>query len=154
MPNPIQIGALLEPGLRNEAAFVYRPRYEGVKAQIGECIWMEATSDKLKEVYGFLEAPPYLGFWAADSIIPAADIASERFEIINRDFGKRIYLPRNVDDDQTGTAVTFARMLAQTAALLPHEVFFQVIQEQAFNGTTRLGRHGKRFATCPPVISS
>ena len=53
----IQIGALLEPGLRSEAAQVYRPMYSGVKSRIGEVIWMEATSDKLQEVFGFLEAP-------------------------------------------------------------------------------------------------
>lgn len=137
MPVPVQIGALLEPGLRNEAAFIYRPRYEGVKAQIGECIWMEATSDKLQEVYGFLEAPPYLTWWPDTSIIPSADFGSQRFTIINRDYGRRVNLPRNVEDDQTGTAMTFARMIAQTYALLPHEIFFQIIQEQAFNGTTR-----------------
>ena len=137
MPSPIQIGALLEPGLRSEAAFIYRPRYEGVKVQIGECIWMEATSDKLQEVFGFLEAPPYLTWWPADSIIPSADIGSQRFTIINRDFGRRVYLPRNVEDDQTGTAVAFARMIAQTYSLLPHEIFFQILQEQAYNGTTR-----------------
>ena len=137
MPATVQIGALLEPGLRSEAAFVYRPRYEGVKAQIGECVWMEATSDKLEEIFGFLEAPPYLTWWPADTIIPAADIGSQRFSIINRDFGRRVYLPRNVEDDQTGTAMAFARMIAQTYSLLPHEIFFQILQEQAYNGTTR-----------------
>ena len=137
MPPTVQIGGLLEPGLRSEAAFVYRPRYEGVKATIGECIWMEATSDKLQEVFGFLEAPPYLTWWPADSPIPSGDIGSQRFTIINRDFGRRVNLPRNVEDDQTGTAYTFARMIAQTYALLPQECFYQILQEQAYNGTTR-----------------
>ena len=137
MPPTIQIGALLEPGLRNEAAFIYRPRYEGVKAQIGECIWMEATSDKLEEVWGFLNSPPYLTFWPSTTPIPSADFGSQRFTIINRDFGRRVYLPRNPEDDQTGTAYTFARMIAQTYALLPHEIFYQIVQEQAYNGTTR-----------------
>ena len=134
---PINIGALLEPGLRNEAAFVYRPRYETVKAQIGECVWMEATSDKLQEVYSFLEAPQYLTWWPAETIIPSGDINSQRFTIVNRDFGKRVYLPRNVEDDQTGTAVAFSRMIAQTYAMLPQECFYQILQEQAYNGSTR-----------------
>ena len=137
MPATVQIGGLLEPGLRNEAAFVYRPRYEGVKAQIGDCIWMEATSDKLEEIFGFLESPPYLTWWPADTIIPSADISSQRFKIINRDFAIRVYLPRNVEDDQTGTAVTFARQIAQSYSMLPEDIFYQVLQEQAYNGTTR-----------------
>lgn len=136
MPNTIGIGGLLEPGLRSEAAMIYRPRYEGVKAQIGDCIWMEATSDKLKEVYGYLESPPYLTWWPASTPIPSANFASQRFEIVNRDFGVRVNLPRNVEDDQTGTAFTFARMIAKTYAQLPQECFFQILQESAFNGTT------------------
>lgn len=137
MPANVQIGALLEPGLRSEAAFVYRSNYEGLKAQIGECIWMEMTSDKLQEIFGFIEATPYLTWWPADTIIPSADMGSQRFSIINRDFGRRINLPRNVEDDQTGTAMAMAREIAKTASLLPHECFFQIIQEQAYNGTTR-----------------
>ena len=137
MPSTIQIGGLLEPGLRSAAAFVYWPNYMGVKAEIGECIWMEATSDKLEEIYGFLETPPYLTWWPSTSPIPSGDIESQRFTIINRDFGRRVYLPRNAEDDQTGTAYAFARGIAKTYAILPQEIFYQVLQEQAYNGTTR-----------------
>ena len=55
-----QIGGLLEPGLRSEFTTVYTPAYEGVRAQIGEVIWMDATSDKLQEVFGFMNAPLYM----------------------------------------------------------------------------------------------
>lgn len=132
----MQLGALLEPGLRNEAAMVYRPRYEGIRALLGEIMWFEATSDKLQEIWGFIEAPLYFTWWPDASPIPAGQIASQRFSIINRDFGRRIYLPRNSEDEQTGTAMAFARMIADNYAMLPHEVFFQVIQEAAYNGTT------------------
>jgi hypothetical protein len=123
-----QIGGLLEPGLRNEFSQVYAPIYQGVRAQIGEVIWLEATSDKLEEIYGFMEAPLYMVRWPADSIIPSKAVESQRFAVINRDFGRRAVLPRNVEDDQTGTAVQFAHMLAQTAAILPEQIFYQYIQ--------------------------
>lgn len=136
MPLTINIGALLEPGLRNDAAMIYRPQYEGIKAMLGEVIWLEATSDKLQEVYGYLESPPYFTWWPAGTNIPEASISSQRFTIINRDFGRRVRLPRNVEDDQTGTAYTIARMIAQTYVQLPTECFWQIITEGSYNSTT------------------
>lgn len=136
MPATFQIGALLEPGLRSEAAWVYAQQYEQTKAEIGDVIWMEATSDKLQEVFGWLETPSYLTWWPADSPIPTASIGSARYTIINRDFGRRHVLPRNVEDDQTGTAMQFARMLAGAYSILPVEIFYQIIQNTTYNGTT------------------
>src|SRR3990167_2545234 len=138
MPQALQIGALLEPGLRSEAAQVYRPRYEGVKARIGEVMWMEGTSDKFQEVFGSLEAPQSLPWWPAGSPIPSGSIGSQRYTIINRDFARRVYLPRNVEDDQTGTAMQFARMIAETYAILPEESFYQYIQNGAQSATAPL----------------
>ena len=123
-----QIGALLEPGIRNEFGMVYMPIYQGVRAQIGEVMWLDATSDKLEESFGFMNAPLYMRRWPADSIIPSASVGSQRFTLINRDFGRRAVLPRNVEDDQTGTALTVARGLATTAAILPEQIFYQYIQ--------------------------
>jgi len=136
MPQALQIGALLEPGLRSEAAQVYRPRYEGVKARIGEVMWMEGTSDKFQEVFGFLEAPQYLTWWPAGSPIPSGSIGSQRYVIINRDFARRVYLPRNVEDDQTGTSMQFARMIAEAYSILPEECFYQIMTNTSYNGTT------------------
>lgn len=128
-----QIGALLEPGLRNEFSQVYMPIYEGVRAQIGDVIWLDATSDKLEEIYGFMEAPLYMVRWPADSIIPSKAVSSQRFAVINRDFGRRAVLPRNVDDDQTGTALQVAQALAKTQAILPEQIFYQYIQGSTDN---------------------
>lgn len=132
----MQLGALLEPGLRNYAANIYKPMYEGIRAMLGEFVAMELTSDKLEEIYGFIEAPLYFTWWPAETPPPSGTISSQRFAIRNNDFARRIYLPRNYTDEQTGTAMNFAKMIAETYALLPHEIFFQVIQETAFNATT------------------
>lgn len=128
-----QIGGLLEPGLRSEFTQVYVPIYEGVRAQIGEVIWLDATSDKLQEVYGFMNAPLYMVRWSADTVIPSKAVESQRFVVINRDFGRRAVLPRNVEDDQTGTAWQVARQLAVTAAILPEQIFYQYIQATTDN---------------------
>ena len=128
-----QIGALLEPGLRNEFTSVYTPMYAGVRAAIGDVIWLDATSDKLQEIFGFMNAPLYMVRWQADSIIPSKAVGSQRFQIINRDFGRRAVLPRNVEDDQTGTAIKVAHELAVTAAILPEQIFYQYIQNTTDN---------------------
>lgn len=132
----MQLGALLEPGLRSEASQVYRPRYDGIKATIGEVIWMEGTSDKFQEVFGFLEAPLYFTHWPAETPPPSGVISSQRYVIYNRDFARRVYLPRNSEDDQTGTAMQFARMIAQTYAILPEQIFYQVMTNTSYNGGT------------------
>ncbi len=131
MPSQFDIGGLLEPGIRSEFISVYTPRYEGVRAAIGDVIWLDATSDKLQEVYGFMNAPLYMVRWEADSIIPSKSVGSQRFQVRNTDFGRRAVLPRNVEDDQTGSAVNVARQFANTTAILPEQIFYQYIQ----NGT-------------------
>jgi hypothetical protein len=103
---------------------------------LGDFVAMELTSDKLQEIYGYIEAPLYFTHWPASTPPPSGTIASQRFAITNNDFARRIYLPRNWTDEQTGTAMAFAKMIAETYALLPHEIFFQIIQETAFNATT------------------
>lgn len=128
-----QTGALQEPGIRSEFTTVYTPMYEGVRANIGEVIWLDATSDKFKEIYGFMNAQLYMVRWQADSIIPSAAVGSQRFEVVNRDFGRRAVLPRNVEDDQTGTAITVAHQFARTAAILPEQIFYQYIQNTTDN---------------------
>lgn len=136
MPQTMMIGGLLEPGLRNEASQVFAPIYQGVRAQIGDVIWMEGTSDKFQEVFGFLEAPLYFTHWPQETPIPSGAIESQRYVIVNRDFARRVYLPRNVEDDQTGTAMQFARMIAQTYAILPEQIFYQIMTNTSYNGTT------------------
>lgn len=128
-----QTGALLEPGLRSEFTSVYTPIYEGVKAAIGEVIWMDATSDKLQETFGFMNAPLYMVRWEDASIIPSKAVGSQRFSIRNTDFGRRAVLPRNVDDDQTSSAVRVAHELATTAAVLPEQIFYQYITNATDN---------------------
>lgn len=128
MADPIAIGALLTQGIRNEFALVYAPRYKGVMDRIGGVVWLEVTSDKISELYGFLNAAIYPVRWDPGNVIGAKSITSVQFRVTNRDFGRRVYLPRNYEDDQTGTAYQVARALGQNWATLSERIFYQIIQ--------------------------
>lgn len=128
MADPIAIGALLTQGIKREFALVYAPRYKGVMDRIGEVVWLEVTSDKISELYGFMNAAIYPVRWDPGNVIGAQSILSVQFRVANRDFGRRVYLPRNYEDDQTGTAFQVARTLGTNWATLSERIFYQVIQ--------------------------
>ena len=136
MPAAWQIGALLEPGLRSEHAFVYQQQMELLQSEIGDIAWLDVTSDKLQEVRGFMETAGYFSWWPADSPPPTVQVSSQRFVVINRDFALRHVLPRNVEDDQSGTVPALARQFASAQATLIVDGFYQMMQSTAYNGTT------------------
>lgn len=127
MASPVNIGALLTAGLRADFSQVYTPRYQGVMARIGSVIG-EVTSDKLTEIYGYLESPIYPVRWDAGQDIASKDVKSVQLSVTNRDWGRRVYLPRNWEDDQTKTAWQVARGLGANWATLPERLFYQCIQ--------------------------
>lgn len=128
MADPIAIGALLTQGLRSDFGLAYQPSYAGVVAELGDVLWLDATSDKLQEVYGFLESSIYPVRWDPGNVIGAKSILSQQFTVTNRDFGRRVYLPRNWDDDQTGTAFQIARELGSRWGSLPERIAYQYMQ--------------------------
>lgn len=127
MPSPVNIGALLTAGLRAEYGQAFTPRYQGVMARIGSVIG-EVTSDKLTELYGALKAPIYPIRWDNGTQMPSKDVLSIQITVTNLDWGRRVYLPRNWEDDQTKTAWQVARGLGQNWATLPERLFYQFIQ--------------------------
>ena len=126
MPAPMAHTGLQEPGLRAEFALVYRPRYESLMKDINEVIG-EVTSDKLQEIYGYWESSIYPVRWDPGAPMPSKSILSRRFSVFNRDWARRVYLPRNYEDDQTGTTFTVARGLGLNWATLPERLFYQYI---------------------------
>lgn len=128
MGAPIAIGPLLTQGIRNEFTYAYEPMYKGVQAEIGDCIWWDATSDKISELYGGYDSPIHPVRWDAGNMIASKTILSKQYRVTNRGFGRRVYLPRDVDDDQTGGGPTIARGLGRNWGLLPERIFYQYIQ--------------------------
>jgi len=127
MPGVANIGALTTQGIRAEFALAFQPRYRAIMGIINECIW-ETTSDKLQEVYGVLDSATYPVRWGAGNTIPSKGFSSSQLTVQNRDFGRRVYLPRNWEDDQTGQVFNVARQLGQRWATLSERIFFQFIQ--------------------------
>lgn len=133
MTNPISIGALLTPGLRSEFAQVYMPRYQGVEAMLRDVIWFDAGSDKLSEIYGYIESPIYPVRWDPGDMIGAKSILSKQHSVTNRDFGRRVYVPRNWQDDQSGTVWMIARGLGLNWSTLAERIFYQYVLDSANN---------------------
>jgi hypothetical protein len=122
------ISALLIPGMKSELAGAYQPRYEGIVREIGDVCWLDATSDKLFEVYGIIGSAMNPVRWDPGRTIPTDKLDGTNFTITNRDFGSRVMLPRNYDDEQTGRLLEVSRKLGQRWVLLPERIFYQYIQ--------------------------
>lgn len=131
MTQPISIGALLTPGLRSEFSQVYMPRYAGVEAMLKDVMAFDLGSDKLTEIFGYLEAPTYPVRWDPGQMIGAKSILSKQYTVTNRDFGRRIYIPRNWQDDQSGSVWQIARGLGANWATLAERIFYQYIRDAA-----------------------
>ena len=132
MANTVMAGALLTPGIRAEFVEVWSPIYDGLKGQFGDIIWLDATSDKLTEIYAFLESTPYPERWDRGTVIPAKNFKSRQFSVTNRDWGFRIYHHSNDEgDDQTGSLMAKVRELAQNWVILDEEIIYQFIQDAA-----------------------
>ncbi len=122
------ISALLTPGMKSEFGLAYQPRYDGIVKELGDVAWLDATSDKLFEVYGIVDSAVHPARWDPGRTVPSKKLGGTQFTITNRDFGRRILLPRNFDDEQTGQLMNVARMTGMRWVLLPERIFYQYIQ--------------------------
>lgn len=163
MPSPVNIGALLTAGLRADYSQAFTPRYQGVMARIGSVVG-EVPSDKLTETYGALKSPIYPIRWDAGTEMPSKDVLSIQISVTNRDWGRRVYLPRNWEDDQTKTAWQVARGLGQNWATLPERLFYQYITAStdpdllpvlttSYDGTALFSASAREGATSGNVVT-
>lgn len=122
------ISALLTPGMKSEFALAYQPPYQTILEELGDIAWFDATSDKLFEVYGIIDSAVHPARWDPGRTIPSKKLGGTQFTITNRDFGRRILLPRNYDDEQTGQLMNVARTTGSRWVMLPERIFYQFIQ--------------------------
>lgn len=129
MANNVMAGALLTAGLRSEFINVWEPSYKALTADFGDILWLSATSDKLTEIYAFLESTPYPERWDRGNKIASKSMKSVQFSVTNRDWGFRIYYHSNdVGDDQTKSLMAKVRELGRNWIILEEEIIFQFIQ--------------------------
>mgnify|MGYP001286086607 CR=1 FL=1 len=104
----------------------------GRNAKLSSVMRLGVPSNKRKEFYGYFESPP-----TVDRIDRGESIAEDAFKAIsysveNLTWGKSIgFLEEDLDDLQLGDIRGVARGLAQRAAALPEQVFFQILQGSA-----------------------
>lgn len=113
----------LEPAF----ALAYQPRYQNLVADIREVVWLDATSDRLFNVYGIINSAPHATRWDPGRNIPETGVSGLNYTVTNRDFGRRVVLPRNHEDEQTGQLVNVARMLGEKWGLIPERIFYQYV---------------------------
>lgn len=125
---PVMAGPLLTQGLKTDFVKVYTPTYEGVQAELGEVFWLDATSDKLREVYAYLETAPYPVRWDRGNIIASKAMKAVQWSVVNRDWGRRI--PWHVNDradDQTSSLFDQVRDLGRNWGTLIERCIYQII---------------------------
>ena len=131
MPAVVGIGHALTQGVKNEFAGSYEPLYQNVEAFLRDIIWFDAPSDKVSELYAQFDTAPYPRRWDPGTPMPSAAMGGRQFRVQNRDFGQRIYLPRNWEDDQTGRVMQLARTVGAHWSTLAERIFIEVITNSA-----------------------
>jgi len=133
MGNPVALGALLTPGLRAEFARVYSESYLEEGADV-DAIVATVPSDKIKEIFGYPESAPYPVRWDRGNLIGSKSFKSIQNTIINRNWGRRIYIHSDdVGDEQTGQAWNQVRELGRNWGSLRSRIFSQYIQNATDN---------------------
>ena len=127
MPSVMGLGHTLTQGVKNQFAASYEPLYQNIEAELRDIIWFDAPSDKISELYAQFDTAPYPRRWDPGTPIPSSAMGGRQFRVQNRDFGFRIYLPKNWEDDQTGYAMAMARDTGSHWATLAERIFFEVI---------------------------
>ena len=101
----------------------------GRNQKLGNAMALGMPSDKRKEFYGYFESPPTI-----DRIDRGESITEDSFKAIsysveNLTWGKAIgFHEDDLEDIQLGDLRQVARGLAKRAAVLPEQVFFQILQ--------------------------
>ena len=101
----------------------------GRNAKLGNAMALGMPSNKRKEFYGYFESPPTI-----DRIDRGESITEDSFKAIsysveNLTWGKAIgFHEDDLEDIQLGDLRQVARGLAKRAAVLPEQVFFQILQ--------------------------
>lgn len=101
----------------------------GRNTKLGNAMALGMPSDKRKEFYGYFESPPTI-----DRIDRGESITEDSFKAIsysveNLTWGKAIgFHEDDLEDIQLGDLRQVARGLAKRAAVLPEQVFFQILQ--------------------------
>jgi len=122
-------GASLTPGLKNEHVYAYRASYKGVEEDLGDILWLNASSEGEWEERAIAESAPHPARWDVGKAVTAKGFNYIQGTTVNYPYG--LYVPWHEDqrsDDRTGSLMDVARDSGRNWALLSERIAYQFIQ--------------------------
>lgn len=131
----ILTNALLKAGLRTEFDDTYMAvRNRQADSRLAQVMDLGINTETRVSQFGYIEAAPHFDLWKRGDTVPTGAMDSVNFEVPVYEWAKRIPWHKNDrKDEQTQTLFDAARMTAESAALVPERLFFDVLR-----GTTDL----------------
>lgn len=122
---------VLANGLRTEMA----DTYNGLRARMADgrlgLVVEGLTATNRQHEFAYFEAAPHMDHWPRGNTVPADEMGSVTWKAYVYEWARRIKWSKfDRKDDQTQSLFDAARMVGQSAALLPERFMFDVI-----NGT-------------------
>lgn len=128
MPNPVIAGAALARAIRNNFDNTWQTRYRGLQDRLSAAMEMGIQSDKISEVYGYFERPPYPERRDYGDPVVSRPFRARNFETENVSWD--ISVTWKQEDrlfDQLRGLEAQARLAGENFATLAERVMFQII---------------------------
>lgn len=131
MPAPWSTAVVTSSDLFRDIQATFLSTYKnlvGRNPKLDACMRLGLPSDKRKEFYGYFESPPTIDRWDRGDALPESGFKAISYSVENLNWAKSIgFHEDDLEDIQLSDLRQVARGLAQRAAALPEEVFFQCL---------------------------
>lgn len=127
--NPLNNSALVTArGLRATFRDTYTGWQQKLDPRVGLIMDLGLPSDKLTEIYGYPESPPYLSRQPKGQGVAHKTFGSKTYEVTNHPFSLAIDWYREAElTDQLGGLFDRVKGAARNAAYLPEQIFWQML---------------------------
>ena len=121
--------SLLANGLRTEFADTYSTiRNRQADGRLGIVMDLSISSTTREPQFGYFEAAPHMTYWKRGNTIPTDAMGSVSFSVPIYEWARRIKWSKwDRKDEQTKSLFDMARMVGESAALLPERFFFDLL---------------------------
>ena len=121
---------VLANGLRTE----FWDEYAAVKnrvadSRLAQVMDLNVQATNREHDFAYFESAPHFRLWERGGEITSKGMSSIKFTATVQEWGRKVpWLAWDRDDDQTGSLMDVARQAGESAALLPEQFFFDLIQ--------------------------
>ena len=131
MPAPWSTAVVTSSDLFRDIQATFLSTYKSLVGQnpkLASCMRLGVPSNKRTERYGYFESTPTIDRWDRGDALPESGFKTVAYSVENLNWAKSIgFHEDDLEDIQLGDLRDVARGLAQRAAALPEEVFFQCL---------------------------